>query len=66
MRAVLAIEAYRLADDGRVWRALIEVLGLVGTVLLDEDEIYVPRHPNDRLLFRMKGPMSELELSPCD
>ncbi|WP_247316428.1 recombinase family protein, partial [Bradyrhizobium sp. 141] len=29
----------------------------------DEDGIYDPRHPNDRLLLGMKGTMSELELS---
>jgi hypothetical protein len=36
---------------------------LVGTVIVDEDGIYDPRHPNDRLLLGMKGTMSELELS---
>jgi hypothetical protein len=36
---------------------------LVGTILVDEDGIYDPRHPNDRLLLGMKGTMSELELS---
>ncbi|MER8887808.1 recombinase family protein, partial [Mesorhizobium sp. M0816] len=30
---------------------------------IDEDGIYEPRHPNDRLLLGMKGTMSELELS---
>src|SRR5258707_1610388 len=32
-------------------------------MLIDEDGIYDPRHPNDRLLLGMKGTMSELELS---
>src|ERR1700737_4021142 len=51
------------------WRAtaatgmLIEFCGLVGTIIVDEDGIYDPRHPNDRLLLGMKGTMSELELS---
>jgi hypothetical protein len=27
---------------------LIEFCGLVGTILVDEDGIYDPRHPNDR------------------
>nr|WP_249806017.1 recombinase family protein [Bradyrhizobium sp. 76] len=61
--AVLAIEASRLARNGRDWHTLIEFCGLVGTILLDEDVIYDPRHPNDRLLLGMKGTMSELELS---
>src|SRR5262245_43462572 len=61
--AVLAIEASRLARNGRDWHMLIEFCGLVGTILVDEDGIYDPRHPNDRLLLGMKGTMSELELS---
>ena len=61
--AVLAIEASRLARNGRDWHTLIEFCGLVGTLIVDEDEIYDPRHPNDRLLLGMKGTMSELEVS---
>ena len=61
--AVLAIEASRLARNGRDWHTLIEFCGLVGTIIVDEDGIYDPRHPNDRLLLGMKGTMSELELS---
>jgi len=61
--AVLAIEASRLARNGRDWHTLIEFCGLIGTVIVDEDGIYDPRHPNDRLLLGMKGTMSELELS---
>jgi DNA invertase Pin-like site-specific DNA recombinase/gamma-glutamylcyclotransferase (GGCT)/AIG2-like uncharacterized protein YtfP len=61
--AVFAIEASRLARNGRDWHTLIDFCGLVGTVIVDEDGIYEPRHPNDRLLLGMKGTMSELELS---
>ena len=61
--AVLAIEASRLARNGRDWHTLIEFCGLVGTIIVDEDGIDDPRHPNDRLLLGMKGTMSELELS---
>ena len=61
--AVLAIEASRLARNGRDWHTLIEFCGLVGTILIDEDGVYDPRLPNDRLLLGMKGTMSELELS---
>ena len=60
---MLAIEASRLARNGRDWHTLIEFCGLVGTIIVDEDGIYDPRHPNDRLLLGMKGTMSELELS---
>ena len=61
--AVFAIEASRLARNGRDWHTLIEFCGLVGTILVDEDGVYDPRLPNDRLLLGMKGTMSELELS---
>ncbi len=61
--AVFAIEASRLARNGRDWHTLLEFCGLVGTVIVDEDGVYEPRHPNDRLLLGMKGTMSELELS---
>ena len=61
--AVLAIEASRLARNGRDWHTLIEFCGFVGTIIVDEDGIYDPRHPNDRLLLGVKGTMSELELS---
>src|SRR5215468_4325419 len=59
--AVLALEASRLARNGRDWHMLIEFCGLVATIIVDEDGIYDPRHPNDRLLLGMKGTMSELE-----
>ena len=36
---VLAIEASRLARNGRDWHTLIEFCGLVGTILDDEDGI---------------------------
>ena len=37
--AVLAIEASRLARNGRDWHTLIEFCGLVGTLIVDEDGI---------------------------
>lgn len=61
--AVVAIEASRLARNGRDWHTLLEFCGLVGTLLVDDDSVYDPRHPNDRLLLGMKGTMSEMELS---
>lgn len=61
--AVFAIEASRLARNGRDWHTLLELCALVNTVLSDEDGVYDPRQPNDRLLLGMKGAYSELELS---
>ena len=59
----MSIEASRLARNGRDWHTLLDFCGLVGTLILDEDGVYDPRHPNDRLLLGMKGTMSEMELS---
>ena len=53
--SVFAIEVSRLARNGRDWHTLIEFCGLVGTIIVDEDGVYDPRHPNDRLLLGMKG-----------
>src|SRR5829696_626375 len=61
--AVVSIEASRLARNGRDGPTLLEFCGLVGTLIADEDGVYDPRHPNDRLLLGMKGTMSEMELS---
>src|SRR6476620_8369153 len=60
---VVSIEASRLARNGRDWHTLLEFCGLVGTLIADEDGVFDPRHPNDRLLLGMKGTMSEMELS---
>jgi DNA invertase Pin-like site-specific DNA recombinase len=61
--AVMSVEASRLARNGRDWHTLLEFCGLVGTVIIDEDGVYDPASPNDRLLLGMKGTMSEMELS---
>jgi len=61
--AVFAIEASRLARNGRDWHHLIELCGMVGAVVVDFDGIYDPNLLNDRLLLGLKGTMSEFELS---
>jgi len=61
--AVLCIEASRLARNGRDWHHLIELCGLVRTVVIDPDGIYDPCILNDRLLLGLKGTMSEFELN---
>ena len=60
---VLSLEASRLARNGREWHTLLEFCALVGCLLGDEDGLYDPRLPNDRLLPGMKGTLSEMELS---
>ena len=47
--AVFAVEASRLARNGRDWHTLLEFCGLVGSLIVDEDGVYDPRSPNDRL-----------------
>jgi DNA invertase Pin-like site-specific DNA recombinase len=61
--AVFAIEASRLARNGRDWHTLLEFCALVDCLLIDEDGVYDPKHVNERLLLGMKGTFSELELS---
>ncbi len=61
--AVVSIEASRLARNGRDWHTLLEFSALVGSLIIDEDGVYDPRSPNDRLLLGMKGTLSEMELS---
>lgn len=61
--AVLSIEASRLARNGRDWHHLIDLCGLVGTLVIDADGVYDPRIINDRLLLGLKGTMSEFELN---
>lgn len=61
--AVLAIEASRVARNGRDWHTLLEFCAFVNSLIIDEDGIYDPRLVNDRLLLGLKGTFSELELS---
>jgi DNA invertase Pin-like site-specific DNA recombinase len=61
--AVFAIEASRLARNGRDWHTLLEFCSLVNSLIIDEDGVYDPKLVNDRLLLGMKGTFSELELS---
>src|SRR5439155_8292081 len=48
---------------GRDWHTLLEFCRLVDAIIIDEEAVYDPRQPNDRLLLGMKGTLSEMELS---
>ena len=61
--AVFCLEASRLARNGRDWHHLIDLCGLVGTLLIDPEGMYDPRLSNDRLLLGLRGSMSEFELN---
>ena len=60
--AVFALEASRLARNNRDWHHLIDLCAMTETLVIDEEGIYDPRRPNDRLLLGLKGTMSEFEL----
>ena len=60
---IICVEASRLARNGRDWHRLIDLCGLVGTVIIDPEGIYDPSITNDRLLLGLKGTMSEFELN---
>src|SRR5829696_4173278 len=59
---VLGLEVSRLARNNADWYRLLDLCGLTGTLLADEDGIYDPSVFNDRLVLGLKGTMSEAEL----
>lgn len=59
---LLMLEASRLARCGSDWHRLIELCSLTCTLIADDQAVYDPREPNDRLLLGVKGQLSELEL----
>jgi DNA invertase Pin-like site-specific DNA recombinase len=61
--AVLSIEVSRLARNNRDWYHLLDLCGLMDTIIVDDEGIYDVRQTNDRLLLGLKGTISEAELS---
>ncbi len=59
---VLGLECSRLARNSADWHQLLELCGMTGTLICDEDGLYDPRTFNDRLLLGLKGTMAESEL----
>jgi DNA invertase Pin-like site-specific DNA recombinase len=60
---ILGKEMSRLARCGKDWHHLLEVCAVVQALLADQDGIYDPNNPSDRLLLGLKGAMSEAELA---
>jgi len=60
--AVLSTEVSRFARNNRDWYQLLDLCGLMNTLIVDAEGIYDTRQPNDRLLLGLKGTMSEAEL----
>jgi DNA invertase Pin-like site-specific DNA recombinase len=59
---ILGIEMSRLARSCKDWHQLLELCAIFRTLLGDQDGLYDPTDPNDRLLLGLKGTMSEAEL----
>jgi len=60
--AVFSLEISRLARQDSEGHRLVEVAALTGTLLIDEQNIYDPRLPDDRLMLGLKVLLSSNEL----
>lgn len=60
--AIFSTEVSRLARNNRDWYQLLDLCGLLNTLIVDAEGIYDPRQLNDRLLLGLKGTISEAEL----
>ncbi len=52
----------RLARSSKDWHHLLDLCAIFGVLLADQDGVYDPSDPNDRMLLGLKGTMSEVEL----
>jgi DNA invertase Pin-like site-specific DNA recombinase len=59
---VLGLEMSRLARSNKDWHHLQEVCAVFDALLADQDGVYDPADPNDRLLLGLRGIISEVEL----
>jgi len=59
---VLGLEMSRLARNSKDWHDLFEVCGIFQTLIADEDGVFDPQDPNDRLVLGLKGIIAEMEL----
>jgi DNA invertase Pin-like site-specific DNA recombinase len=60
--SIFCLEASRLARQDSEWHRLVEVAALTGTLLIDEQQVYDPRWPDDRLMLGLKGLLSSNEV----
>jgi len=61
--AVFALEVSRLARSSDDWRRLLALCAVAKVLVIDEQTLYDPGLPDDRLLLDLKGTMSEAELA---
>ena len=59
--AILALEVSRVARREADWYYLLDLCRFADVVIIDEQGVYAPTDPNDRLLLGLKGTMSEAE-----
>lgn len=59
---VVGLEVSRLARNMADWFPLLEMCALTETLIADEEGVYDPKDPNDRLVLGLKGTLSEAEL----
>ena len=59
---VLGLEMSRLARNSKDWSDLFEVCAIFDSIIADEDGVFTPNDPNDRLVLGLKGIISEMEL----
>jgi DNA invertase Pin-like site-specific DNA recombinase len=60
---VFGLEVSRFARNNRDWYHLIDLCALFDTLIADQDGVYHPSDPNDRMVLGLKGTMSEVELN---
>ncbi len=59
---VMVTEVSRLSRLNSDWHRVIELSAIFRTLIADEDGVYDPRDPNDRLLLGLKGTLFAAEL----
>src|SRR5258708_16401157 len=59
---VLVTEVSRLSRLNNDWHRVLELCAVFDTLIADDEGIYDPRDPNDRLVLRLKGTLFAAEL----
>ncbi len=60
--AILALEVSRFARSSPDWQQLLRLCAVADVLVLDDQSVYHPALPDDRLLLDLKGTMSAAEL----
>jgi len=60
---IFGLEVSRFARNNRDWYHLLDLCALFDTLIADQDGVYHPNNPNDRMLLGLKGTMSEVEVN---